>query len=111
MSSSPDFIHYLCDQLSEAGAITSRKMFGEYGLYCDGKFFAVVCNNQLFLKLTESGRAFLPEAPLAPPYDGAKDAILITDPDDQKTLCECVRRTCVELPAPKPRKPRKTKNG
>ena len=40
MASNPDFVQYLCEQLAGAGAITSRKMFGEYGLYCDSKFFA-----------------------------------------------------------------------
>ena len=109
MASNPDFVQYLCEQLAGAGAITSRKMFGEYGLYCDGKFFALICGDQLFLKFTDAGRAFLPDAPLAPPYDGAKDALLITDPDDRETLCECARRTCAALPAPTPKKTRKPK--
>lgn len=110
MASNPELIQYLCEQLAGAGTITSRKMFGEYGLYCDGKFFAVVCDDQLFLKPTNAGCGFLPDAPMAPPYEGAKDYLLITDPDDRETLCECVRRTCAELPAPKPKKPRKAKN-
>lgn len=109
MASSPDFVRYICDQLAGAGAVTSRKMFGEYGLYCDGKFFALVCDDQLFLKITEAGRAFRPDYPLAPPYDGAKKHLRIDDPDDRETLCELTRRTCAELPAPKPKKPRKPK--
>lgn len=107
MASNPEFVRWLCEQLADAGTVTSRKMFGEYGLYCDGKFFAVVCDDQLFVKPTEAGRAFLPDCPLAPPYDGAKESLQITDPDDRETLCELVRRTCAELPAPKPKKPRK----
>ncbi len=110
MASSPEFVRFLCDQLAGAGSIASRKMFGEYGLYCDGKFFALVCDDRLFLKPTEAGRAFLPGCPLAPPYDGAKDHLCFPDPDDRETLCELARRTCSELPAPKPKKPRKTKN-
>lgn len=106
MASSPDFVSYICEQLSSAGTVTSRKMFGEYGLYCDGKFFALICDGQLFIKVTDSGREFLPDRPLAPPYDGAKDHLLITDPDNRETLCELTRRTCAELPAPKPKKPR-----
>ena len=35
MASHPDFVNYMAEQLREAGAIRSRKMFGEYGLYCD----------------------------------------------------------------------------
>jgi TfoX/Sxy family transcriptional regulator of competence genes len=33
--------------------VTAKKMFGEYGLYCGTKFFALVCNNQLFLRATD----------------------------------------------------------
>ena len=43
MASHPDFVNYVAEQLREAGAIRSRKMFGEYGLYCDDVFFAVTC--------------------------------------------------------------------
>ena len=41
MASSLEFVQYAADQLSDAGTISYRKMFGEYGLYCDGKFLAV----------------------------------------------------------------------
>lgn len=34
MASHPDFVSYVAEQLREAGAIRSRKMFGEYGLNC-----------------------------------------------------------------------------
>ena len=43
MASHQDFVDYVAEQLREAGIIRSRKMFGEYGLYCDGIFFAVIC--------------------------------------------------------------------
>ena len=42
MASHQDFVDYVAEQLREAGTIRSRKMFGEYGLYCDGVFFAVI---------------------------------------------------------------------
>ena len=45
MASHPDFVNYVAEQLREAGAIRSRKMFGEYGLYCDDVFFAVICED------------------------------------------------------------------
>ena len=49
MSSTPDFIEYIAAQISDAGAITYRKMFGEYALYCDAKVVALVCDDQLFI--------------------------------------------------------------
>ena len=56
MASSREFVDYVVEQLSGAGEIRYRAMFGEYGLYLDGKFFAMVCDNQLLFKDTEAGR-------------------------------------------------------
>ena len=50
MASNPDLVQYIADQMSRAGEITFKKMFGEYGLYCNGKFFAMVCDDRLLFK-------------------------------------------------------------
>lgn len=109
MASNAEFVQYIADQLREAGQVTYRKMFGEYGMYVDGKIFALVCDNQLFIKITEAGRRLRPELVEAPPYEGAKNYLLVEEIDDQKALVDLVRATCAELPAPKPRKPKKAK--
>lgn len=36
MASNPDFVQYIADQCAGAGEITVKKMFGDYGIYCDG---------------------------------------------------------------------------
>jgi len=54
MSSTPDFIEYIAAQISDAGAITYRKMFGEYALYCDAKVVALVCDDQLFISCSSN---------------------------------------------------------
>ena len=109
MASRPEFVQYVADQLAAAGEITYRKMFGEYGMYCDGKIFALICENQLFIKITDAGRQLAPELETAPPYDGAKDYFLIENIDDREFLTSFVMETCKELPMPKPKKPRKKK--
>ncbi|MDE6026199.1 MAG: TfoX/Sxy family protein [Lachnospiraceae bacterium] len=109
MASNPEFVEYVADQLRDAGNITYRKMFGEYGMYCDGKIFALICENQLFIKITDAGRQLAPELETAPPYDGAKDYFLIENVDDRDFLTSFVMETCKELPMPKPKKPRKKK--
>ena len=68
-------MEYVAEQLQEAGVIRSRKMFGEYGLYCDGVFFAVICDDQFFVKITPQGEAAFPDLAKAPPYKGARDSI------------------------------------
>lgn len=109
MSSKPEFVTYIADQLQEAGEISYRKMFGEYGVYCNGIFFAVICNNQLFIKMTEAGTLAFPNLLTAPPYDGAKDYFLIEDTENKKQLTELTQITCGALPTPKKR-PKKQKN-
>ena len=49
MASRLEYVQYVAEQLSGAGEITYKKMFGEYGLYCDGKIFANVSDDQLFV--------------------------------------------------------------
>ena len=97
MASHPDFVNYMAEQLREAGAIRSRKMFGEYGLYCDDVFFAVICDDQLFIKVTPAGEAAFPHLPKAPPYEGAKDSFLVEDVDDRDTMTALTRITCLAL--------------
>ena len=84
-------------------------MFGEYALYRDGIVFALVCNDQLFIKATDAGRAFLGEVEEAPPYPGAKNAFRISDDawDDDRWLSELARITASALPPPKPKRPKK----
>lgn len=104
MATKPEFAEYVCEQLSGAGEITCRKMFGEYGLYCDGKSIGVICDDQLFIKKTAAGAAILPGCLEAPPYEGAKPSFLIEDLDDRELMTRLVRATWEELPFPKPKK-------
>lgn len=107
MASKIEFVEFVADQLREAGNITYRKMFGEYGLYCDGKIFAVICDDQLYIKITEAGRKVCPTLPEVPPYEGAKNYYLMEDVEDRELLTKVVTATCAELPMPKPKKKKK----
>ncbi len=104
MASHQDFVDYVVEQLREAGTIRSRKMFGEYGLYCDDVFFAVICDDQFFVKVTPQGEAAFPDLPKAPPYEGAKDSFLVEDVENRKLMTELTRITCEALKS----KPQKT---
>lgn len=97
MACKPEFVEYVCAQLSGAGQIRRRKMFGDYGLYCDGVFFALACDDQLFIKITSDVKALHPELSTAPPYDGAKDHFLIDDLDARERLTQITTLTCMAL--------------
>ncbi|RXK82717.1 TfoX family protein [Chlorobaculum sp. 24CR] len=108
MSSDLPFVEYACEQMSGAGAITFRKMFGEYAVYCDGKVVALVCDNRLFVKPTAAGRAIAGQLAEAPPYQGAKPYLLVGEElDDREWLSNLIRVTGRELPQPKERKKRR----
>lgn len=51
------FIQYLTDQLSDWATITARRMFGGWGLYRGALMFAIVQNDQLYLKCGDAVRA------------------------------------------------------
>lgn len=101
MASRLEYVQYVAEQLSAAGEITYKKMFGEYGLYCDGKIFANICDDQLFIKITEAGRSRFQDLPEAPPYPGAKNYFLIENVDDRHFLAALTLITCQALPEPK----------
>lgn len=106
MASQQSTVDFLVDQMGGAGAVAARKMFGEYGLYCDGKMFALVCDDQLFVKPTAAGRDWIGVPEEAPPYPQAKPCFLIPGErwDEREWLAELARRTAAELPAPKQKK-------
>jgi TfoX/Sxy family transcriptional regulator of competence genes len=105
MASDASFVDYVCDQMRGAGAISSRKMFGEFAVYCDGKVVALICDDQLYVKPTLDGRALLGDAVEAPPYPGAKPHFLVSDRvDDREWLGAFIAATARELPAARPKK-------
>ncbi len=103
MANSTDFVQYIADQCSGAGDIVTRKMFGDYGIYCDGKIFGLICDDCFNLKPTEAVRPLLRRVELRPPYDRAKDYFYIADVDDRDYLSALVSETCKALPEPKAR--------
>jgi TfoX/Sxy family transcriptional regulator of competence genes len=108
MASDLSFAEYVVEQFDPDCAVSYKRMFGEFGLYSDGKLFGQICDNRLFVKPTAAGRAFIGNVIEAPPYPGAKPSLLIEDRiDDGEWLSELVRITARELPPPKPKKPRK----
>jgi DNA transformation protein len=99
-------VDYILEQSAGAGNMTARKMFGEYGMYCDGKVMAFICDDQLFIKPTDAGRAYLGEVTEAEAYPGSKMYFLIDGDrwDDADWLAGLVKTTADDLPLPKAKK-------
>jgi TfoX/Sxy family transcriptional regulator of competence genes len=105
MASDKAFVEYVAEQTGGAGEITFKHMFGEYGIYVGTKIFGLICDNKLFVKPTEAGRAFIGEVVEAPAYPGSKNFFLIeAQLEDRDWMSELIQVSAEELPAPKPKK-------
>ncbi len=47
------FSDFIADIFSPLGQITVKKMFGGYGVYKDGRIFAILSDDRLAIKLSE----------------------------------------------------------
>lgn len=66
MKSSREFAAYVVEMLSTIGRVTARRMFGGYGLYCDGTMFALIADDVLYLKADDGNRGELERAGATP---------------------------------------------
>ena len=107
MSTDKSFVEYVFEQAALADRLTSKRMFGEYGLYVDGKVVAFCADNSLFLKLVAETADLLPDLPRQELFPGSKPYALadelLDDPDRLRALLIALERA---LPEPKPKRPK-----
>ncbi|MGN0728495.1 TfoX/Sxy family protein [Treponema sp.] len=106
MPTSKEYIDFILDQLSSLEGITFRKMMGEYIIYLNEKIAAYVCDDRLLVKITPTAQKMLPGAPAEPPYDGAKDMLLVENVDDREFLVNLFSALEPEMTIPKKKKVR-----
>ena len=104
MVSSQDYLKFILEQLESAGDVTSRAMMGEYLLYFRGRLFGGIYDDRLLVKSVEAAKAYMPNATLQVPYEGAKEMLLVEELDDPEFLCGLLEVMYPELPDPKPKK-------
>ncbi len=104
MSSREEFVQYVCEQTAGAGEITYKKMFGEYGIYCNEKIIGLVCDDQFFVKKTDQGCSILPNCSEASPYTNAKPHLVIDQLDNKDLMTAFIQATYEALPKPRPKK-------
>ncbi len=74
-SEEDSFRDFILDQLSSVGNLSYRKMFGSTGIYCDGEFFAIISDGELYLK-TNPDTAFRYQLRGMTPFTPSKDQVL-----------------------------------
>lgn len=85
MSTRPEFVQYLLDQLEGLGELRAQKMFGDHLIYLNDRPALLVCDGTPFAKPLPCVAELLKDRPTAPPYEGAK-AHYVLDPEDRDTL-------------------------
>lgn len=104
MASSKEYLRFILEQLSDLDEVSSRAMMGEFILYYRGRIFGGVCDDRLLVKPVSAAQRLMPDARREPPYEGAKDMLLVENVDDREFLQTLVVSMYDELPEPKPKK-------
>ena len=103
MSTSLDFIEYVCEQIAGVGPIRYRKMFGEYMVYVNNKPILLVCDDTVFVKLLSCLDEVMSDAEKGIPYKGAKEHYIL-DIDNASLSKEVITILEPITAVPKPRK-------
>jgi len=105
MATDRSFIEYVIEQSGLADRLSTRRMFGEYALYVDGKVVAFCADNSLFLKLVPETAELLRDLPRQELFPGSKPYALadelLDDPERLRALLLALERA---LPEPKPKR-------
>lgn len=105
MATSSGYFDFVLGQLSEVADISSRKMMGEYVIYCKGKVFGGIYDDRFLVKNVPSAVAYVGEdAKFEIPYEGAKKMILVEELDDKEYLKGLIEGMVEELPETKKKK-------
>ena len=77
MVASDSFAEFLREQLAPLGHITTRRMFGKTGVFCDGLMLGMVTDNTLYFRVDAHNRATFAEAAAFPPLNYRKQGSTI----------------------------------
>jgi DNA transformation protein len=77
MVASAGFAEFLRDQLEPLGRISTRRMFGKTGLFCDGVMLGMVADDTLYFRVDELTKDSMAEASGTPPLNYPKSGKLI----------------------------------
>lgn len=103
MATSAEYAAFVCEQVQRFGSIRSRKMFGEYMVYCDERPILLVCDDSVFIKKWPQLEPLMAGAECGLPYDGTKEQYIL-DIESAELLDAVIPLLCELTPLPKKRK-------
>jgi DNA transformation protein and related proteins len=72
MVASASFAEFLREQLTPLGHVTTRRMFGKTGVFCDGLMLGMVTEDTLYFRVDDENKAAFREAESFPPLNYGK---------------------------------------
>ncbi len=86
-------------EIENEGYLTYKKVFGKYAFSLDGRIFALVLDNKLYLKATKGGKDFIGNPVKGYPFKNSDLHYVISEEqyDDSAWLSELVSITISEL--------------
>lgn len=106
MSTQEETIEFILEKLGHRERFRARAMFGEYALYADDKVVALVCDDQLYIKITPESSLLEGRCDKDAPYRGAKPHYLVEEAELSKitNLPKMLLAIAKSLPLPKKKK-------
>ncbi|BCR36261.1 competence protein TfoX [Mariniplasma anaerobium] len=98
---SKELFKEVMNQLNEIDDITYKAMMGGYLFYYKNRLFGGIYSLGFMVKITKSSKKYLPYAKVMPPYQGAKEKILVEDISKGQLLCDMIKEMYKDLPNPK----------
>lgn len=79
MATQKETVDFILQKLGRNQSFSARAMFGEYALYAKGKVVALVCDDQLFVKILPVSKELEEICEKSAPYPGAKPHYVIEE--------------------------------
>lgn len=103
MACTPEFIDFVCQQLSAVGIVRARKMMGDYVIYVDEKCVITACDGICYVKKLPELAELMSDAECGYPYNGAKEHYIL-DVEHRDLALRVVTLLRDKLPYPKAKK-------
>ena len=107
MATSREYALFVENLFRGVDGFSMKRMFGEYGLYLQGRVLGFLSDDQILLQDTPTARRLLPDAERKELFPGSKLFIIFSDEGNHHLLQSVAEAMWEELPVPKPRKGKK----
>lgn len=98
MAKNKELAAYIMEQLADLGDVRNIPMMGGYIFYYRERIFGGIYESGFMVKVTAASKKYMPDSIPEPPYDGAKEMLLVTILEDREMLQRMVREMYSELP-------------